>query len=85
VAGIITSFIESEFQTAALMARDALSAMENGNVSNARECMRRARLCFVAAMLHLRDGEANNGQDFPEADVLDNRLREIERLIERLT
>jgi hypothetical protein len=82
VTGIITVFIESEFRSASIMAQDALSAITNGNISNARECIRRARLCFVAAMLHLRDRQAQNGIDFPEADTLDDRLREIEQLIE---
>jgi len=59
--------------------------MKNGDVANAREYIRKARLCFVVAMLHLRDGHAYNGTDFPEADILDDRLREIEQLIERPT
>ena len=85
MTGVITSFIESEFRSAAVMAQGALSAMKNGNVANARECIRKARLCFVVAMLHLRDGQAHKGMDFPEADILDDRLREIEELIERPT
>jgi hypothetical protein len=82
VTVIITGFIESEFRSANLMAQDALSAMQNGNVSDARERIRKARLCFVVAMVHLRDGQADNGTAFPEADTLDDRLREIELLIE---
>lgn len=84
MTAIITSFIESEFRSSAVMAQGALSAMKNGNVDNARECIRKARMCFVVAMLHLRDRQAHNGMEFPEADILDDRLREIEQLIERL-
>ena len=82
MTGIITAFIESELHAAGVMAQDALSAVKNGNVADARECMRKARLCFVTAMLHVRDGQAHNTTDFPEADVLDDQLREIEQLIE---
>jgi hypothetical protein len=85
VAGIITAFIDSEFRSASVMAQDALSAMNNGNIANARECIRRARLCFVTAMLHLHEGRDHNAVHIPEADVLDDRLREIEQMIEQLT
>ena len=80
---VITAFIESEFRATALMAQLALAEIRSDQPSAAREHLVKARLCFMAALLHLRHGQTHDERARADADRLDDALREIERLLEQ--
>jgi len=80
---VIEAFIESEFRATALMAQLALSEIRSDQPSAAREHLMKARLCFMAALLHLRHGDTQDERARADANRLDDALREIERLLEQ--
>lgn len=74
------AFIESECRAAAEMAQRAVVAAKGGDPAIAREYVKKARLCLMAALLHMRDTPDRNAH--ADADRLDDALRSIERLLE---
>jgi tRNA U34 5-carboxymethylaminomethyl modifying GTPase MnmE/TrmE len=77
----IAAFVESELRAGAQLAQRAFSALTSDKPSEARQHVVKARLCFMAALSH-RHEDTRNERASPDADRLDDAVREIERLIE---